>query len=70
MIKNINGYSFDEADKHKSSGAVWWHAKKGGSEYFLKRFDGPKRPSPRVSEAVRKQKMLHAMNLPKKESEF
>jgi len=56
MIKNINGYSFDEATKGKSGGAVFWHAKKGGSEYFLKCFDAPKRPSDRVSEAVRKQK--------------
>lgn len=56
MSKVINGYKFDETQSHKSGGATWWEADKGNTKYFLKCFDAPKRPSDRVSEAVRKQK--------------
>lgn len=56
MIKNINGYIFDEEKITSTGCAHYWKAKKGSDEYFLKRFKDPKRPSDRVSEAVRKMK--------------
>ena len=56
MSKSINGYIIEEDLKTKTSSSVFWQAEKGRTKYFLKRFDNPKRPSDRVSEAVRKQK--------------
>ena len=56
MSKVINGYKFDETQSHKSVGATWWEADNANTNYFLQCFDAPKRPSDRVSEAVRKQK--------------
>lgn len=56
MAKTINGYTFDEAAKFNTSSACFWKAKKGHDEFFFKQFNDPKRPSDRVSEAVRAQK--------------
>lgn len=56
MSKNINGYIFNEEAIHDTSSAHFWQAKKGSSTFFFKRFKDPRRPSDRVSEAVRKQK--------------
>ena len=44
------------SDKESTSSAVFWKAKKDGTTYFLKCFNNPKRPSERVSEAVKTQK--------------
>ena len=56
MSKNINGYIFNEEAIYDTSSAHYWQAKKGSSTFFFKRFKDPRRPSERVSEAVRKQK--------------
>ena len=56
MSKSINGYIFDESAIHETGSAQYWQARKGTTDYFFKRFKDPKRPSDRVSEAVRKQK--------------
>ena len=56
MTKNINGYVFDDTTGKKTSSSTFWQAEKGREKYFIKCFDNPKRPSDRVSPAVRKQK--------------
>ena len=56
MMKTINGYTFDETARRDTSSAYFWKARKNNDEFFFKQFKDPKRPSDRVSEAVRKQK--------------
>ena len=55
-MTNINGYVFDEYDRHPGEAAYWAKAKKGENYYYLREFKEPKRPTPRVSEAVRARK--------------
>lgn len=52
----IKDYELLQDRPTATSSAVYWKAKKDGDLYFLKRFNDPKRPSDRLSEAARRER--------------